>query len=115
MMLEDEEESSKEAPALEEEILGDSPTQPAVETMPSYSKPELVKESCPKLSFCIMSGPRPRPMVHCSWYCGFMEGDPIAEDEVLWTEAPDSEDVDSCGGITSREFEWAGEAAGLYV
>jgi len=44
-----------------------------------------------------------------------MEGDPIAEDEVLWTEAPDSEDVESCGGITSKEFEWAGEVAGLYV
>ena len=48
-------------------------------------------------------------LVHSSAeYEGFMCGDPIADDEVLWTDAPDSEDADSCGGIWS-----IGETVGL--
>jgi hypothetical protein len=35
----------------------------------------------------------------------------MTEEEVLWTEAPDSEDAVSCGGIICS----ASVAAGLYV
>ena len=49
-------------------------------------------------------------LVHSSVeYDGFMCGEPIVDDDVLWTDAPDSEDADSCGGGMCS----IGEAAGL--
>ena len=48
----------------------------------------------------------------CSWVmnCGCKWGDPIVDDDVLWTDAPDVEDDDRRGGAIFS----AGEAAGLY-
>jgi len=44
-----------------------------------------------------MPGASPRPLIplHASWYCGFNDGEPIADDE---TEAPDSDEVERLGG-----------------
>lgn len=50
-------------------------------------------------------------MCHDSWNCGTSDGEPIAEDD---TEAPDSEDAESTGGISWNECEVeCGEPAGV--
>jgi hypothetical protein len=81
----------------------DSPTKPwslSLATMVSCSILDVKKGPGGKVSWETTSGsPIAGPgimLVHSSaGYEGFMCGDPIADDEVLWTDAPDSEDADS--------------------
>lgn len=85
-----------------------SPTQAlSVAGMVSRSK-EVVKMSCMRLSGWTMLGWR-----FIGWACrqsfvcrGWTEGEPIADDSVLWTEAPESDVEESCGGCwRSKECE----------
>ena len=77
----------------------DSPTKPwslSLATMVSCSILDVKKGGCGKVSWETTSGSPIVMLVHSSaGYEGFMCGDPIADDEVLWTDAPDSEDADS--------------------